>query len=243
MTNRSTHTRPGVINSRGVRKAFDRRSDNPLFGKLFNEVDSAVLAFDGLLAVKGAPNPTRTREANALEMKRQIEGTVSTVKRKLTAVYDEILSAAEKRIRAAEVWAGVDKDPAGGDEVRRALREMTEKQRQAALDRAVANGDRIVLASIANAPSEITVGTFRSPPSLAIDQWVRDNNPGLAEDIADYRGAMEHINMIVDSFDQGANKLRDRVAEEAAERGVRLATDAERQLRGTLGVDPTQVTQ
>lgn len=235
--------RPGAINSQGLRTAFGHRANDPLYSRLFGVAEEMKMAFDGLVAVREAQTPLKTREANAVELRQKTKRTTEIVKRKMETVAREFIAAVETKKGQALERAGVRDDPPGADEVRRAFREMGsgaagDRARTAALDAAAKRGDRVVLAAIRNAPSPITVGGFNVPTDQVIEAFVRQENPGYEEELDELLTAMEHMNILEESFEMGADKLRDRVAEEAADKGIRLAEEADRKLRGALGVDP-----
>lgn len=231
--------RPGAINSQGLRKAFEHRSQNALFSRLFGTAEELKTTFDGLLAVREAQSPMKTREANAVDLRHKVRRTTEIAKGKVDTLANEFMRTMEQREAQALDRAGVRHDPPGGDEVRRALRELkTDKERDAALQAAAKRGDRVVLAAVRNAPSPITLGGFTLPTDQIIGRFVSEQNPGYAEEMHDMATALEHMNILEESFERGADDLRDRQAEEAADAGLRLAEEANRKLRGALGIDP-----
>jgi|GEM_PF-4943264 len=231
--------RPGAINSQSLRKAFAHRGQDALFSRLFGAAEELKTTFDGLLAVREAQSPLKTREANALELRQKVRRTTEIAKGKLDTLAGEFIRTMEQREAQALERAGVRYDPPGADEVRRALREMkSDKDRDAALQAAAKRGDRVVLAAVRNAPSPITVGGFTLPPEQVVGRFVSEQNPGYVEEMHDMATALEHMNILEDSFERGADDLRDRQAEEAADAGQRLAEEANRKLRGALGIDP-----
>jgi hypothetical protein len=237
-----TKFRPGSINSRGLRKAFHHREADPLFSRLFEVADELKATFDGLVAVREAQTPLKTREANAIELRQTAVRTTEIIKRRISELSNNFLDVAERKGELALERAGVRYDPQGGDEVRRALREMGtgaagDKARTEALQAAVKSGDRIVLAAIRNAPSPITIGGFNLPTDQVIETYVRQENPGFADEMIDLLSAIEHLSILEQSFERGAEDLRDLDGEAAADAGIRLAEAAKQKLQGSLGIE------
>ncbi|MBX9574550.1 MAG: hypothetical protein K2X07_02810 [Caulobacteraceae bacterium] len=238
-----TKIRPGVISSRSVRKVFGHREGDRLFSDLFGTFDELTSAYDGLLAVRAAQTPLKTREANALELRRAVARTTEIAKAKMNTVARKFIETIQAKEKAALERAGVLSDPPGADEVRRAFREMGhgpagDKARADALQAAAKRGDSVVLAAIRNAPSPITTGGFSSPPGMVIDAFVSDQNPGYVDSVQELRDALQHMNIVEEAFEKGADGLRDREAEASADAGHARAEAATRQLRGALGIDP-----
>lgn len=230
------HTRPGVISSRGFRKAYEgSRWDSPLFRETAGVLDGAQLTFDGLIAVRESASPLKTREANAVALRASVQKAVEITKAKITSRREAFVTAMLAREAGAYRSAGVVDMP-GAEEVRSALRAMTPKERDSALGEAIKRGDKHVISAIHFAPSPVTTGAFSAPVSNLIEQYVREQNPGYSEEMTDMVGAINHLDIVAEAFSKGADDLRDRVGEAAADEGTTAAAEAQKKLSGALGV-------
>lgn len=228
-----TNFRPGALSSAPLRKRLDHLPD-PLFARAFATVDRMATIYDGLIAVRENQTPMQTPEANAAAYKQRMDAAQATVRDLRDGLKQTIMDAMLAREDAALEKAGVRYDPPGGDEIRRALREMSPKDRDRAIMDAAERGDRLVLAAVRHAPSPVTIGATTVPFDAVLGAFIERESPGHNAEMENLAFVAQHLHLVAESFEAGSNKLRDLSAEQAGNEGSKAAAEALGKLQAAL---------
>lgn len=222
---RGTRLRPPSLSSTSARRLLGHREE-PIFGSVLQAIDNLASLYDGLDAVRRNQSPLHTAEANALAYRKQHEAAAARAEALVKAQIAKLVDYEDNAKRAAFQKAGLSADPRGGDEIRAALRAMSQRQRDAAVAAAADRGDAGVLAAIMHSPSPILTGAITVPIETLTRQFVERAAPELNRDLTDVEAGVETLGMAWQAFQKASAELRDIGAEQRGDVGEAAARDA-----------------
>ncbi len=224
-------SRRAMLSSRAARADLGHHGER--FEGLFKTIDRLGSLHDGLTEVRENADPLRTVESNALSYRKAY--TAATAKaRELIQRQVEYLAGYQANIEAAAYdKAGLNQVPAEAAEIRGALRQMTRKQRDAEVLRAIDAGDGRVLASIAGVPAILT-GEFTTPVEAMVTTHIESMVPELRDELDAIDSALNHASIAASAFKRAADEMRDPASERRAEEGAKAANEAEKMLKAAL---------
>lgn len=229
----TTRSTPPTLSSAAARSQFEERRE-PVFLGAINTVDQLAALYEGLQAVRESQSPLETREANALAYRQRYDAAVARAENLVRAPVERCVDFEASSKAAAMKAAGIAADPPRADEIRTALRSMSQADRDRAVTQAMDRGDAAVIAAIIHAPSPIVVGEFSIPLETMTAHFLDKANPHLAKDAEDFETAVETVKMAWDGFQRGARSLRDLPAEGRAEEGQARASAAAGRLSAVM---------
>ena len=205
-------------------------------GRVFYAVDGLGALNDALHKLATTADPNLTKESRALKYAKQYE---IALKKAQTDATNAALSLdeAKQRLRTeAEIKAGLHNplSESAAQEIRTALRNMTQKQRDDALTRAAEVGDMATLRAVRQAPSPLLVGAINCPIDSMIEHLIQTASPELSDQLNDIDHAETALHLAFDAFRTAANRLRDPVLESQAKQHEQEASEAERALQLAL---------
>nr|BBD50120.1 hypothetical protein [Haliea sp. ETY-M] len=188
--------------------------------------------YDSLATLHDTPDPSRTKESRALRYKQQHE----TATKKATQLLERATANREQLIQDARAAAyertGLNQTlpHAEAQEMRAALRELSEEDRTKALQRASQAGDAKLLKAVLDAPSPVLIGPISMPLNTMVDVMLDNAAPDHRQDIQDAESAFTHFEIALEAFTTSTEGMRDPLLEAAAEQQQEAITKAERDL-------------
>jgi hypothetical protein len=209
MANKTMEIRSALIKSETTRNNLRPGMDSiPEISMTLATIDQIGKMYDALRATNEAVNPHETIEARAMRYEKQFQTTVAKA-RDITEVAAAKLDmlAKSNETRALE-QAGLTSGPPTGPEIRSALRQMPQADRDKAIADAFERGDNEVLSSIYG-HNRVTWGGTSKPLDRQFQQYIDRNAPDAVKLREAIDKATEGLGFAADSFVSSATKWRD----------------------------------
>lgn len=205
--------KPALLSSSNVRRLMQegKREGSYAFIRTAQAVDELSRLHDALDSLHRTPNPSLTKEARAMKYRAQFTRAMEAGKASALAAVDA-LNAREAEIKKqAEVRAGLHShiDAATLAEVRNALRQLPQAERDAAIRDAAQRGDAAVIQAVRNAPSALLTGHVGVPMESLLEMLVTRAAPDLIDELGDISTAFDLLNGATGAFAREAEARRD----------------------------------
>lgn len=189
---------------------------------------------EGLAAVRELPDPTKPRQAVALEYLSKYEKTRKAAEQQLLTAAKR-LQAAQDNARGAMLNKTKLHAPTGrAAEIRATFRQLSEAERLAFLDKAVTTGSSEILAAVLDAPVELSM-LPQDKVNAAQRVFIATHAPEYEEITAALDTAQTRLELAYDAFLKESDDLRDKGVEQQAEEGQKAAQEASRALDSLIG--------
>lgn len=214
-----------------ARNAIGHRTESQ-FTRVLSLIEDANTTLSGLELLHSTANPDLTKTARALQYKKRYDQTTERIKREATTIYGELADFRDKRIYAAEVKAGLHNDYSQADlqEIRAAMKGMSDQVRNKFVADAAQNGDAIVLQAVRTAPHSVVIGSISTPVDELIKILLDKHDPELAQTLEDVEIASQSVENVATGFLKSAGALRDPVLEEQGQQQQAAILQAEQVL-------------
>lgn len=208
--------RPALIDSKIARNALPVGAQSASeIQRVMTAIDRIGGLYDALRAASEARSPHETVEALAMRYEKQYSKCVSRAK-EVTADAIASLEAYGDAARAAAIsQTGLRQPPDNAQEIRSALRQMSQEDRGRAVERAFKDHDIEILASIYE-QNAVTWGGVDAPIDVQFNLMVEQASPEVVQAREACDVAFESLKFAADAFAESASKWRDPIA---AERG------------------------
>jgi len=233
-----TPIRHPALTSKSAKLLLENSSSEVLKSAAIGTIDQLVAIADGLEAVRNVGDPMQTPEARAVKYRESHGKATDRADQLIRTAVDKIVDYEGKVLRDAYERAGIARPPAEAAEIRTALRTMTQKDRDKAIQQAMVNKDAAVIASIQNV-SPVLTGRFTTPVVKLTELYLDKYAPDLKAEQANIESALESLNIAASAFRQTAERLRDLDAEKRADEGQQAAKMAEAKLGLAIQSQPT----
>lgn len=188
---------------------------------------------EGLAAVREMPDPTKPKEAVALEYLNKYERTRNAAQQALLSAANR-LQAAQNNAKAAMLSKTKLHAPsARAAEIRATFRQLSENERLAFLDKAVNTGNSEILAAVLDAPVELSM-LPQDKVNAAQRVYIAQHAPEYEEVTTALDAAQMRLELAYDAFLKESDNLRDRGTEAQAEQGQKAAQEASKALDSLL---------
>lgn len=233
MSAKVTRLRSPLLTNAISRPRLGHRAE-PVFEALHATIDQLGNLYDGLDGVRENQSPLKTAEQNALDYRAKYDRARGRAEQLVKAQMQKLIDHQIAVETAANRSAGIHQDPALGQEIRAALRGMTQEARDRAIVKAFEAGEPTVIAAVIHSPTAILTGEITAPVKTLTEQFVEKANPGLRADLNDTESALEILGLAWDSYQKATADLRDKGAETRGEAGDAAAREAEATLAKAL---------
>jgi hypothetical protein len=227
-----TIKRPATLSSRAARTGLAHCKHFAATG-IAQAIDQLGGLYDGLAAVRAAQNPMHTAEARAQAYKKQFEAAQKRGEEILKRGVDQMVSFQADAEDAAREKAGLNRSVPHAAEIRSALRNMTQAERDKAMSDSLAAGDTEPLLSCMGA-NPILTGRFTTPMEVHLKLLMETAAPELVQARADLEAMGNHLSVAAGAFRKASEAMRDLNAEQRGEQGEQLAAEAERKLAAAM---------
>lgn len=207
------------------------------FDHAFRAIDKMGELVDSLEMLATTPDSRMTREARAERYATQREKAMTHAALVLNNARTDLANRRERLRNAAIEKSGLNGTYPQGEEVRRALRELPQKERDAAINEAVDRGDAWIVASVARFPDLLTGKTSLSKARL-VDLFITGQSPELNEEMRAIEQAFEVLSFAEQSFTSEAERMSDPEAEERAAADAAAIAEAEAAFAKATGTAP-----
>lgn len=147
------------------------------------------------------------------------------------------LDALERKVRYnAEAAAGLHEamPEATLSEIRTALRGMSQNDRDQAVTEAFNAGDIPTVKAVLKSPSAMLAGTLKAPVKPMTDELISRAARELSSQLEAIEHAENFLNLSVDSFMKGAEKMRNPRLEAEAQQQIEATSEAEAALAAAI---------
>ncbi len=228
--------RSALLNSTTTRNTLMPDATSiPEINQALGAIDQIGKVYDALRHVHGTVNPKETVEARAMRYEKQFVASITHARGMATQAAEKLDNLAQTIRARALAEAGLAAAPASAQEIRAALRSLSQKERDKAIADAFKRGDAEVLASIYGS-NRVTWGGASQPLEAQFEQYIDKAAPEAVRQRDALEQTMQGLEMAVDTFVRSAQKWREPAA---AERGFEQEADygkAEAELKAALGV-------
>ena len=225
MTKFTKGIRPAMLSSAAARKALDHLNVEE-FEYTFKTIDQLSEVWSSLSILRETADSRLTREARALayrDQHRKAQEHAGTLLRVAT----ERLEARRNTLRNdAFKRAGLLEQYPQAEEVRKALRELSQAERDSAISEAIDRGDAWIIASIRNFPPLLT-GKLTMSREMIEDLFVDRAAPELREQMTEIDTALQSLDFAASSFNAATEEMRDIEAEDKANADAAKVAEAE----------------
>lgn len=189
---------------------------------------------EGLAAVREMPDPTKPREAVALDYLSKYEKTRKVAEQQLLSAASRLQSA-QNNAKAAMLNKTKLHAPSGrAAEIRATFRQLPENERLAFLEKSVKSGNSEILAAVLDAPVELSM-LPQDKVNAAQSVFIATYAPEYEEISAALDTAQLRLELAYDAFLKESDDLRDKGIETQAEQGQKAAQEASKALDYLLG--------
>ena len=227
-----TIKRPATLSSRAAYASLSHCNHSAVTG-ITRAIDQLAGLYDGLASVRAAQNPMHTAEARAQAYKKQFEAAQKRAEEILRGAVGDMASFQADAESAARTKAGLDRSVPHAAEIRSALRNMTQAERDKAMSDSLAAGDTEPLLSCMGA-NPILTGRFTTPMEVHLKLLMETAAPELVQARADLESMGNHLSVAAGAFRKASEAMRDLNAEQRGEQGEQLAAEAERKLAAAM---------
>lgn len=225
-----TKMKPIMLSSKNLRNMMSGNGRNSYaYIKAATAIDEMSRLHDALDVLHRTPSPQLTKEGRAAKYRQQFDKALSASKASALAAVEALNEREREIIRDAEIKAGLHKHvpEVTQQEIRQALRELPQAERDRVVREAAMRGDASVIAAVRNAASPLLTGPITTPLPELVQILVATHSPGLDDELQDISTAVDLLQGAVNSF----------VREAEARRDPHLEAEAQRQDAATQAAD------
>jgi len=215
-----TKMKPIMLSSKNLRNMMTGNGRNSYaYIKTATAIDEMSRLHDALDTLHRTPSPQMTKEGRAAKYRQQFDKAMAASKAAALAAVDALNDRERELIRDAEIKAGLHTHvpEVTQQEIRQALRELPQAQRDQAVREAAMRGDASVIAAVRNAASPLLTGAVTVPVDELVKMLVAKHSPGLDDELQDISTAYDLLTGAVNSFAREAEARRDPYLETMAE--------------------------
>lgn len=212
-----------------LRKSLENHRLQQKLEPIATFIDSMATSYKSLAELSANPSPELTKQGWALKFAKHRATALESAKR-AAVKHAEVLHDLEKQLRSeAEIKAGLH-SPLGASEaaeLRMALRQMRQEERDAAIVDAAERGDVALLRAVRESPSRVLVGHVNAPLDEMVAAIIHRANPDLQSDLDALNEARTRLELGCEAFVSGTHKMRDIAAEDEAAQQAEAVRKAE----------------
>jgi len=216
-----TKMKPIMLSSKNLRTMMTGNGRNSYaFIKAATAIDEMSRLHDALDTLHRTPSAQLTKEGRAAKYRQQFDRAMAASKAAALAAVDALNAHEAELIRDAEIKAGLHTHvlEVTQQEIRQALRELPQAQRDQAVREAAMRGDASVIAAVRNAASPLLTGLINVPIDELVQMLVAKHSPGLDDELQDVSTAVDLLQGAVNAFTREAEARRDPHLEAEAQR-------------------------
>lgn len=239
----ATTLKPVLLSSKSLRNIMAGNGRNAYaYIKTATAVDEISRLYDALSTLHRTPSPQMTKEGRAARYKQQYAKAIEASRRASLAACDALNEREREIIRDAEIKAGLHSHvpEVTQQEIRQALRELPQEQRDRAVREAAMRGDASVIAAVRNAASSLLTGHINVPVDELVKMLVAKHSPGLDDELQDISTSFDLLKGAVDSFVREADAWRDPHLEAMAEQQDAATKAADAAIAAVAASAPAQ---
>jgi len=216
----ATKMKSVMLSSKMLRQTMSEKglTGTYAFVRTVTAIDELNRLRDALEVLHSTPSPNLTKEGRALRYKQQFDKAAAAAERAAMAATEALNDHEAALIRDAEIRAGLHKHvpEATQQEIRAALRSMSQEDRDRAVREAAQRGDANVIQAVRNAPSPLLTGAITAPMESLVGLLIQKTAPELGQQRQDVEVAYMHLQGATGAFGKEANAMRDPQLESAA---------------------------
>lgn len=229
-----TRIKNPLFSTAAFENSLEKYIADPDFSAIRNAIGRLGDMVEGLAAVREMPDPTKPREAVALEYLNRFDRTRKSAESQLISAANRLQSA-QNNAKGAMLNKTKLHTPSGrAAEIRATFRQLSELERLAFLDKAVTGGNSEILAAVLDAPVELSM-LPQDKVNAAYRVYVANHAPEYEEVSSALDTAQQRLELAYDAFLIESDRLRDKGVEVQAEKGMKAAQEANAALDNMLG--------
>lgn len=217
--------RPGVLSSKGLRASETR---HPLRGDVADFIDGLANQYDALGVLHGTADPEMTKTGHAVRVKNAVIRAMETNGKRAVKLAERMADHESNLLFKARERAGLLQPFSEShlSELRSALRQMSQQEREKAIKTAFDKNDNAVIRAVQEASSPVLVGSHKLPLDVLMDTYLHKHNPELMQDIEENKQLTNRLDIVSDSFVKSVQTMRNIDLEEQAEKNKQATKDA-----------------
>jgi len=233
--------KPVLLSSKNLSRLMTENGRNSYaFVRARTAIDQMSSLFDSLDTLHRTPSPNMTMEGRALRYRQQFEKAMQASKQSALAAVEALNAHEAELVRDAEIAAGLHKhvDTATAQEIRSALRAMSQAERDRVVREAALAGDATIIQAIRSAASPLLTGPISVPMDEMIRVMIEQASPELGAQLEDISTAADLLEGAVAAFTREAQSRRDPMLEARAEQQSEATRRAEAALAEAAAGNP-----
>lgn len=220
-----SNIRPGILSSKRLRESETR---HPLRGDIADFIDGLASQYDALGVLHSTVDPEMTKTGHAVRVKNAVIRAMDSNGKRAIKLAERLADHESNLLFKARERAGLLQPFSEShlSELRSALRQMTQADRERAIKTAFDKNDNALIRAIQEASSPVLVGSHKLALDVLMDTYLHKHNPELMQDIEENNQLVNRLDIVSDSFVKSVQTMRDVELEEQAEKNKQATREA-----------------
>lgn len=182
-------------------------------------IERGVALHSALHTLRTTDDPNTSKESLALQYKRKADKVRDEFNGHAATQTETLVNWRQEVTRRAEAAAGFHKPlaEAHAAEIRAAIRNMPQADRDAALVEAAKRGDTNVIQAVRNSPSPILTGPVTGQLDALVDSMMKQADPNYEHDLEVIDTGLNQLNSFHKRFSKAVEEMRMPAAEARGE--------------------------